>query len=48
MKNKRRTQKFEETEHSRCIYKNELGKTYFQHDMACGDFKDLPGRTASD
>ena len=25
-----------------------LDKTYFQHDMAYGDFKDLPRRTASD
>ena len=30
------------------IYKNELDKTCFQHDMAYGDFKDLARRTASD
>ena len=30
------------------IYKNELGKACFQHDMAYGDFKDLAKRTASD
>ena len=24
------------------IYQNELDKAYFQHDMAYGDFKDLP------
>ena len=30
------------------IYKNELGKACFQHDMAFGDFKDLARRTASD
>ena len=30
------------------IYKNELGKACFQHDMAYGDFKDLPRRAASD
>ena len=29
-------------------YKNELGKAYFQHDMAYGGFKDLARRTASD
>ena len=30
------------------IYKNELGKACFQHDMAYGDFKDLAGRTVAD
>ena len=30
------------------IYKNELDKVCFQHDMAYGDFKDLAKRTASD
>ena len=30
------------------IYKNELDKACFQHDMAYGDFKDLKRRTASD
>ena len=30
------------------IYKNELHKASFQHDMAYGDFKDLKRRTASD
>ena len=30
------------------IYKNELDKACFQHDMAYGDFKDLPKRTAAD
>ena len=33
---------------SRYIYKNELDKACFQHDMAYGDFKDLAGRTAAD
>ena len=28
--------------------RNELDKVCFQHDMAYGDFKDLPRRTASD
>ena len=30
------------------IYKNELDKSCFQHDMAYGDFKDIARRTASD
>ena len=30
------------------IYKNELDKACFQHDMAYGNFKDLARRTASD
>ena len=30
------------------IYKSELGKACFQHDMAYGDFKDLKRRTGSD
>ena len=33
---------------SRYIYRNELDKACFQHDMAHGDFRDLPWRTASD
>ena len=47
-KNKERIQKFEETEDSRYIYKKELNKACFQHDMTYGDFKDLAKRTASD
>ena len=39
---------FEETGDSRYIYKNELGKTCFQHDKAYRDFKDLARRAASD
>ena len=46
-KNKERIQKFEETGDSRYIYQNEMDKACFQHDMAYGDFKDLPRRTAS-
>ena len=34
--------KFKETGDSRYIYQNELDKVCFQHDMAYGDFKDLP------
>ena len=33
-KNKERMQKFKETADSRYIYKDELDKTCFQHDMA--------------
>ena len=32
---------------SRSIYQNKLDKICFQHDMAYGDFIDLPRRTAS-
>ena len=39
---------FKETENSRYIYQNELGKACFQHDIAYGNFKDLPRKTASD
>ena len=39
-KNKERIQKFKETGNTSYIYKNELDKAYFQHDMAYGDFKD--------
>ena len=47
-KNKERIQKSKETGDTSYIYKNELDKTCFQHDMAYGDFKDLKRRTASD
>ena len=43
-KNKERIKKFKETG----IYKNELDKTCFQHDMAHRDFQDLEKRTSSD
>ena len=45
---KGRIQKFKETGDTSCIYKNELDKVCFEHDMAYGDFKDLKIRTASD
>ena len=35
-------------ETTRHIYKNELDKACFQHDLAYGDFRDLAKRTASD
>ena len=44
----RKIQKFKEPVDSRYIYQNELDKACFQHNMAYGDFKDLPKRTASD
>ena len=47
-KNKEKIQKFTETGNSIYIYKNELDKACFQHDMAYGDFKDLAKRTAAD
>ena len=47
-KNEERIQKFKETGDTNYIYKNELDKTSFQHDMVYGDFKDLARRTASD
>ena len=39
---------FKETGDTKYIYKSELDKVCFQHDMAYGDFKDLAKRTASD
>ena len=47
-KNKERIQKFKETADTSYIYKNELDKACVQHDMAYGDCKDLPKRTAAD
>ena len=40
-KSKERIQKFKQTGDTSYIYKNKLDKACFQHDMACGDFKDL-------
>ena len=34
--------------HSRHIYKNDLGKACFQHDIVYGDFKNLNRSTAAD
>ena len=47
-KTKERIQKFKKTRDTQYIYRNELDKTCFQHDMAYGDFKDLARRTAAD
>ena len=46
-KNKERIQKFKETGDATYIYKSELDKACFQHDMAYGNFKGLVRRTAS-
>ena len=46
-KNKERIQKFKEARDSKYIYRNELDKACFQHDMAYGDFKELAIRTAA-
>ena len=46
--NKERIQKFKETGDKSYIFKNDLDKACFQHDMAYGDFKDIKRRTASD
>ena len=48
LKTKKRIQKFKETRDTKYIYKNELDKVCFQHDMAYGDFKNLAKWTASD
>ena len=47
-KNKERIKKFKEIENTNYVYKNELDKTCFQHDMVYGEFKDLSRKIASD
>ena len=47
-KNKERIQKFKETGDIKYIYRNELDKACFLHDIAYGDFKDLARITAPD
>ena len=47
-KNKERKEKFMQTGNTDFIYKNELDKACFQHDMAYGKLKDLIKRTQSD
>ena len=47
-KNKERIKRFKETGDTSYIYKNELNKAWFQHDMTYGDFKNLAKRTATD
>ena len=48
IKIKERVQKFKETGYTSHIYKNELDKACFHHDMAYGDFKGLAKRTITD
>ena len=45
IKNKERTQKILQTGNTSYIYKNDLDKACFQHDMAYGKFKYLTRRT---
>ena len=47
-KNKERIEKFMQTGNTNFIYKNELDKACFQHDMAYGKTKDLAKITQSD
>ena len=47
-KNKEGIEKFMETGNTDFIYKNELEKACFQHDMAYGKSKELVKRTQSD
>ena len=47
-KNKERTEKFMQTGNTDFIYKNELDKACFQHNMAYAKWKDLTKRTQSD
>ena len=47
-KNKLRIQRLKKTGDTKYIYRNELDKACFEHDMVYGDFKDLPRRTAAD
>ena len=47
-KNKEQIEKFMQTGNTDFIYRNELDKACFQHDMAYGKSKDLAKRTQSD
>ena len=47
-KNKERIERFMQTGNSNFIFKNELDKACFQHDMAYDESKDLVKRTQSD
>ena len=48
IKHKQRIQKFKETGDTNYIYKNELDKACFAHDVAYSDSKDLTKRTVAD
>ena len=43
-RNKERIEKFTQTRNTNFIYRNDLDKAYFQHDMAYGKSKDLTKR----
>ena len=47
-KNKQRIQKFIRTGDTNYIYRDQLDKAYFQHNMAYGKYKGLERRTQSD
>ena len=47
IKNKERIKRYKETGDTNYIYKNELDKACFQHDMAYGDFKDFKKKNHS-
>ena len=47
-RNKERTEKIMQTGNTDFIFRNELDKACFQHDMAYGESKDLAKRTQSD
>ena len=47
-KNKERIEKFMQSGNTDFVYRNELDKACFQHDMAYGKTKDLVKRTQSD
>ena len=47
-KKKKRIETFKEKGDTKYIYRNELDKACFQHDMAYRDFKDLAKGTAAD
>ena len=48
IKDKERIQKFKKTGDTKYIYRNELDKACYQHDMAHGGFKDFSKGTAAD
>ena len=45
-KNKERIKKFKETGDAKYIYRNELDKACFHHNMAYGDLKDLSKKSS--
>ena len=47
-KNKKRIEKFMQAVNTDFVYRNDLDKACFQHDMAYGKSKDLAKRTQSD